>query len=119
MAGYERKLRRLAIHEERSVGSALGAIGDDTSSPLTPRELGLIRLAALVAVDGPATTVEWAASRAAAAGATPDDLVAVLEAVAPLIGSAAVVSATPKLALALGYDLDADLEVLASHRSRE
>jgi alkylhydroperoxidase/carboxymuconolactone decarboxylase family protein YurZ len=119
MVGYEKRLRRLAIHEERSVGSVLGAISDDPMSPLTPRELGLVRLAALVAVNGPATTVEWATSRATAAGATPDDLVAVLEAVAPVIGSAAVVSATPKLALALGYDLDADLEVLANDRSRD
>ena len=116
MAAHEEKLRRLAIHEERSVELAVGG-SDDETSPLSSRELGLVRLAALVAIDGPATTFEWAATRAAAAGASPDDIVAVLEAVAPIVGSAVVVSASPKLALAVGYDLDADLEERDGRRS--
>ena len=90
--------------------SAIGGRTDDATSPLSPRELSLVRMAALIAVDGPPTTFEWAATNAAAVGARPDELVAVLEAVAPIVGSAIVVSASPKLALAVGYDLDADLE---------
>jgi len=37
-------------------------------------------------------------------------VVATLVAVGPLVGLARVVSAAPELALALGYDLDADFE---------
>ena len=39
-----------------------------------------------------------------------DDIVGVLEAIAPIVGSATVVSASPKVAQAVGYDLDSDLE---------
>ena len=109
MHGYEEKLRRLAIHDEESVGSAVGGTVDDDST-LSARELGLIRMAATVATDAPASSFAWAASRAEAAGATADDIVGVLEAVAPIVGSAIVVSASPKVAQAVGYDLDSDLE---------
>ena len=44
------------------------------------------------------------------AGATNDEIVASLEAVTPVTGTARVVQCTPKIALALGYDVDAALE---------
>jgi hypothetical protein len=43
-------------------------------------------------------------------GATFDEIVGCLIAVAPVVGLARVVSAAPELALALGYDVDAALE---------
>ena len=50
---------------------------------------------------------------ALAAGATSDEIVATLEAVTPVTGDARAVLCAPKLALALGYDVEADLEHLA------
>ena len=47
---------------------------------------------------------------ALAAGASNDEIVASLEAVTPVTGAARVVQCTPKIALALGYDVDAALE---------
>jgi len=44
------------------------------------------------------------------AGATLDDLLATLVAVAGSVGSPRVVSAAPRIALAAGYDIDAALE---------
>jgi hypothetical protein len=41
---------------------------------------------------------------------TSDEIVELLVAMAPLIGSARVVCAAPKLALALGYDVEGDIE---------
>jgi hypothetical protein len=43
---------------------------------------------------------------AVAAGATNDEIVASLEAVTPVTGSARVVQCAPKVALALGYDVE-------------
>jgi 4-carboxymuconolactone decarboxylase len=48
--------------------------------------------------------------QALAAGVEIDEVVATLVAVGPVVGLARVVSAAPELALALGYDLDADFE---------
>ena len=42
--------------------------------------------------------------------ATSDEIVASLEAVTPVTGAARVVQCAPKVALALGYDVDAALE---------
>jgi hypothetical protein len=47
---------------------------------------------------------------ALATGASLDEIVGILIAVAPAIGLGRVVSAAPELALALGYDVDAALE---------
>ena len=46
--------------------------------------------------------------RAIEAGATEEEIVGVLVAVAPAVGLARVVSTAPRLALAIGYDIDAD-----------
>ena len=70
------------------------------------------RLATLFALDGAVSTYGWATSAALAAGVTSDEIVELLIAMAPLIGLARVVSAAPKLALALGYDVEADIEGL-------
>ena len=60
----------------------------------------------------------WAVEAALDAGATTEELVGTLVAVAPISGLARVISATPEVALAIGYDLDAAFEELNgdSHR---
>lgn len=45
-----------------------------------------------------------------ASGATVEEIVGVLIAVAPTVGVARIVSAAPELALAVGYDIDSALE---------
>jgi len=112
MREHEIRLRRLAINDPRYLEHVLRADADDPASRLDPHVLSLIRLGILVAVDGPPSAFEWATSDALASGATIDELVDVLVAAAPLVGSARVVTAAPRLACALGYDVDADLERL-------
>jgi alkylhydroperoxidase/carboxymuconolactone decarboxylase family protein YurZ len=113
MAEFEVRLRRLAINDARYLDSILRAQpGDPDTGGLDPHTRALIHLGILVALDGPASAFEWAATDALANGATPDELVDVLVTAAPLVGSAHVVSSAPRLARALGYDLDADLERL-------
>lgn len=77
---------------------------------LDERTESLIRVAALVPIDAPQSSYHTAVEAAVRAGATLDDLLAALIAVAASVGSPRVVSAAPRIALAAGYDVDAALE---------
>jgi alkylhydroperoxidase/carboxymuconolactone decarboxylase family protein YurZ len=70
---------------------------------LPPRELMLVRLAALIAVDAPPASYLANAEAAADSGVTADDTQAVMIAVAPVVGTARVVSAGGKILRALGF----------------
>jgi alkylhydroperoxidase/carboxymuconolactone decarboxylase family protein YurZ len=111
------RLRRLSMGDRQSVLDVLAGDASDAGARgiqvgLDPRTLGLVRVAALAALDGPDAAVDAAVSGALAAGATPDDIVDTLIGIGPTIGSARLVSGAPKLAMALGYDVGADLEEL-------
>jgi 4-carboxymuconolactone decarboxylase len=109
VVGYREALRRLTINDPRFL-DAVFSRDESASGPLDARTTALVRLAALVASDGPGTAFAHAASLAIASGATEDEIVEVLVAVAPVVGSARAVTAAPKVALGLGYDVEADLE---------
>jgi alkylhydroperoxidase/carboxymuconolactone decarboxylase family protein YurZ len=70
----------------------------------------LVRMAALIAQGGSPACYETTIAAALAAGATPDEVVDTLVAVAATVGLARVVSATPAVACALGYDVDVAFE---------
>ncbi len=69
---------------------------------LAPRELMLARIAALIAVDAPPSSYLANAGAAVDTGVTADDLQGVMIAVAPVVGTARVVSAGGKILRALG-----------------
>lgn len=69
---------------------------------LVPRELTLARMAALIAVDAPPASYLANAGAAADSGVTADDIQAVMIAVAPVVGTARVVSAGGKILRTLG-----------------
>jgi len=79
---------------------------------LDPKMRALVRLAAYVALGAPARAYERAVRAAARSGASPDEMIGVLVAVAPAVGVARVVSAAPKLASAMGFDVDRAMEYL-------
>ena len=79
--------------------------------PIDERVTALVRVAATIAVDAAPSSFQHAVALALAAGATSNEIVATLEAVTPVTGTARVVQCAPKLALALGYDVDAALEL--------
>jgi 4-carboxymuconolactone decarboxylase len=97
----ERLLRRLALNDEESVGMVL-ANGPEAATGL------LVRLGALLALGAATTSIRATVERAIAAGATEAEIVGVLVAVAPAVGLARVVATAPRLAVAIGYDLEAD-----------
>jgi 4-carboxymuconolactone decarboxylase len=112
-ADQEARLRGVALHDERSLASILGLSSlSQGASGLDPRSECLVRLAALHAMEGAPTSYGCLVSAALAAGATVEEVVGTLIAVAPLIGVARAVAAAPELANALGYDIDAALELL-------
>jgi hypothetical protein len=83
------------------------------NSDLSPRELMIARTAALVAVDAPAASYALNALPAADSGITLDDVEGILVAVAPIVGTARIVSATANIAEGLGFVIalaDAELE---------
>lgn len=108
---YTDLLRRLSLHDERMAGDALDSAHKKSPGldrTLDPRTLALVRLAALVVVDGAVASYGAQVDAAVDAGATADEIVDVLVGVIPVVGLPCVVAAAPKLALALGHDVDED-----------
>ena len=112
MDDYKERLRRLALHDETLLGVLLADENMPCSSVLGSKTEALVRVAATIAVDAAPASFQHAVAHALAAGARSDEVVATLEAVVPVTGAARVVSTAPKLALALGYDVEDALEQL-------
>jgi 4-carboxymuconolactone decarboxylase len=69
---------------------------------LDARTFALTKIAALIALDAPPAAYAWQVANAVDDGATPEDLLGVLRAVAPQVGGARVVAAAPQIMIALG-----------------
>jgi len=74
-------------------------------SGLDARSYALVKLAAIIALDAPPASYLWQVANALDAGATPEDLLGVLIAIAPQIGGPKLVAAAPELMVALGLTL--------------
>jgi len=70
---------------------------------LSPRELMLARLAALIAVEAPAASYLFSAKPAADVGITAEDVQGVMIGVAPVVGAPRVVAASGNIMRALGF----------------
>jgi alkylhydroperoxidase/carboxymuconolactone decarboxylase family protein YurZ len=111
MAKHEDALRCMALGDERFIRDVLAMpLTNVDASDLDPKTHALVRLGALIALDASPSSFQWNAATALASGATVDEIVGVLMAVAQTVGLARVASAAPAVALALGYDIDAALE---------
>jgi 4-carboxymuconolactone decarboxylase len=75
------------------------------ASSLQPRELMIARIAALVAVDAPTISYSTNLESAVAVGIDVDRVRGILTAIAPIVGTARVASATGKIAEALAIEL--------------
>lgn len=111
MTHPEETLRRLTIGDP----VLMTALADLATAPADPRRLddrteALLQIGALVALDAPQSSYHVAVGAAQRAGADLGDVLAALIAVAGAVGSARVVAAAPKIALAAGYDIEAALE---------
>ena len=101
--------RQLTLGDDAVMTSML--VGGGTAElPLDGRTTSLVRLAALIVSHADEPAYQREVGDAINRGATPDQITAVLVAVARVAGSSVVMSAAPKLALALGYDVEAAFE---------
>ena len=90
-------------------------LGDRSTRELDPKTQALVCLAAYVALGASDDVYDGAVTTAIASGASPDQIIGVLYAVAPAVGAARVVSAAPQLASAMGYDIDRAIEYLSGN----
>jgi 4-carboxymuconolactone decarboxylase len=74
-------------------------------SGLDARAFSLVKIAALIAVDAPPASYLWQVSNALDSGATPNEIVGVMRAIAPQVGGPRIVAAAPEIMVALGLSL--------------
>ncbi|MGA9856756.1 MAG: carboxymuconolactone decarboxylase family protein [Solirubrobacteraceae bacterium] len=80
------------------------------ASALDSRTFALVKIAALIALDAPPASYAWQVANALGDGATAEEILAVLVAVAPQVGGPRVVAAAPEVMLALGLSLPEGVE---------
>jgi 4-carboxymuconolactone decarboxylase len=101
---YTERLRSLAVNDARFVEKVSR---DGAERPgLDPKSLALVRLGGLVAVGGAVPSYGELSDAAVSAGASTNEIVDVLVGLIPIVGLPCVVAAAPKIALALGYDVE-------------
>jgi alkylhydroperoxidase/carboxymuconolactone decarboxylase family protein YurZ len=99
-------LAGISAGDMEAIGSALEMRADaQEDSGLDGRTFSLVKIAALIALDAPPASYAWQVPNALDDGATPDDILGVLRAVAPQVGGPRVVAAAPEIMLALGLSL--------------
>jgi alkylhydroperoxidase/carboxymuconolactone decarboxylase family protein YurZ len=111
----EQLLRGLAESDESSLRLVLAVSPSSTGAPraplmrtLTPATSALVHVAALLAAGASTTSLRWAVELALRTGARDEEIVEVLATVGSTVGSARVVAAAPRLALAMGYDIEVE-----------
>jgi alkylhydroperoxidase/carboxymuconolactone decarboxylase family protein YurZ len=110
----EQLLRDLAAGDESSLRSVLAVSparmwrSHARRQNLPPATGALVNVAGLLAAGGSTTSLRWAVELALETGATDEEIVEVLAIVAAIVGSARVVAAAPRLALAIGYDIEVE-----------
>ena len=90
---------------ERAVGLREA---DREASGLDARTFALCKIAALIALDAPPASYAWQVANALDDGATPEDILGVLRAIAPQVGGPKVVAAAPEIMVALGLSVDGE-----------
>jgi 4-carboxymuconolactone decarboxylase len=111
-------LRALSIGDERSL-QALSVTWIVQRQALDQRVACLVRLAAVISTDAALPAYQREVQHSLDAGASTDEILDVLASVAAQVGSSRVITAAPKLAMALGYDVEQGLEDLADTYSGE
>jgi alkylhydroperoxidase/carboxymuconolactone decarboxylase family protein YurZ len=113
--GAEQLLRGLAAGDESLLRSVLAVSPAETGSRRIPHRhalpavtSALVHIAAMLAAGGSTTSLRWAVELALQSGAREEEIVEVLVTTASIVGSARVVAAAPRLALAIGYDIEVE-----------
>ena len=106
-------LRSMSIGDDATIRSAL-AEPTDLGLAIDRRTAALVRMAAVIVLDASLPAYQREVQAALDAGATVDEILSLLLVLAGPIGSFAMIAAAPKIAMALGYDVEAGLERLSA-----
>ena len=98
----ERILARLASGDDDPATED----GDDDPGWVDRRDVALVRLGALLALDAATPSLQRVVCDAELEGLTHDEIVSCAVALLPILGTARMTAVAPHLALALGHDLD-------------
>jgi 4-carboxymuconolactone decarboxylase len=79
---------------------------DRELSGLDERTFALVKIAALIALDAPPASYAWQIANALESGATPEDILGTLRAVAPQVGGPRTVAAAAEIMVSLGLPVD-------------
>jgi alkylhydroperoxidase/carboxymuconolactone decarboxylase family protein YurZ len=108
----EQTLRDLSAGDVGVLETAIGLREAQLEATgLDARTFALVKIATLIALDAPPASYMWQIANGIADGATPEDILGVLRAVAPQVGGPRVVAAAPEVMLALGLTLPEDESV--------
>ena len=111
MPRADEAFRRLTIGDPLLLAEIVDRRDPDRTAPhLDARTEALLQVAALIALDAPPSSFRSAVGAAQRTGARLEDLLAAVYAVAGTVGTARVIAAAPRIALAAGYDVEAALE---------
>ena len=112
-SGVAERLRVAASVTASGVVDIDGRLGGGGGAgDLAPKTGALVRLAALVALGSSAACHQELVCAAVELGATEQEVIDTMIAVASTVGMACLVSASPRVALGLGYDVEAAFEDL-------
>jgi len=112
MTDYEQTLRRLAVSDDRLLASLVAQSDPAIAASARDAQIhALVRPGALIAIEGSGASYVAVVESALAAGASVEEVIDVLLAVAATVGNARVVAAAPLLARAVGFDVDAAFDV--------
>jgi 4-carboxymuconolactone decarboxylase len=102
-------LRRLALNDQKLLGSVLGSgCVLPPANGLDRKAEALVRVGALLSVGASTESLRWTVELAQSTGATDEEILGVLVTIGPAVGMARVVAEAPRLALAMGYEIDDD-----------
>ena len=106
-ADTHKTLSGIAVGDADILETAIGLreFGREATG-LEGRAYSLVKIAALIALDAPPASYAWQIANALEEGATPEDILGVLRAVAPQVGGPRIMAAAPEIMLGLGLPLD-------------
>jgi 4-carboxymuconolactone decarboxylase len=108
---YRGTLWKLAIGDDAYFETVLARESANLAeSGLDSKTHALVQLTSLIALDASSPSYLLAVASARAVGTSTEEIVGCLVASIPVLGTARVISAAPKLGIALGYDFAAAVE---------
>ena len=105
-ADTHKTLSGIAVGDADILETAIGLreFGREATG-LEGRAYSLVKIATLIALDAPPASYAWQIANALEEGATAEDILGVLRAVAPQVGGPRVMAAAPEIMLGLGLSL--------------